>query len=135
MRRRPFNLPIRLVSACLIIILGISLAFVYSFKLLKGLDYFRIKEITIKEQDLPNQDIKTNDFSSLKGKSMFDINLNYAAGVFLEAYPNYSRVRLIRVFPDRLFVYFLKRKPIALVKLYKYFGLDEEGALFSLNTA
>jgi predicted RNA binding protein with dsRBD fold (UPF0201 family) len=36
----------------------------------------------------------------------------------------------VRLLPNRIFVYFIKRKPLALVKLYRYFYVDAENVLF-----
>ncbi|MDD2680381.1 MAG: cell division protein FtsQ/DivIB [Candidatus Omnitrophica bacterium] len=45
--------------------------------------------------------------------------------------PDCSRVRLARIIPNRIFVEFIKRRPIALIRLYRYFAVDADGVIFS----
>lgn len=94
-------------------------------KFLKSSDYFQIKEVVIKDNAVYN-------LSYLKGKNIFSIDLNKESEYILEKYPDYRNVRLIRVLPNRLFVDFVKRKPVALAKFYKYFAVDENGVFFPL---
>jgi hypothetical protein len=37
---------------------------------------------------------------------------------------------LARVIPDRIFAEFVRRKPLAFIKLYRYFAIDEDGVVF-----
>jgi hypothetical protein len=86
-------------------------------------DYFKIREIVGKKSDL-------TDLAYLKGKNIFSVDLRSESKYILESYPDYSKIKLVRVLPNRIFVDFIERQPIALVKLYRYFALDEEGTLF-----
>ncbi len=48
-------------------------------------------------------------------------------------YPSYKKIRVIRILPNRLFVDFIKRKPLAYIKLYRYFCVDEDMVLFDAS--
>lgn len=145
MQRRRINLslkPIKLLNPLqsfgkarhlfLKLILFIVFLFIISFaiaqatKALKKSNYFNIKDIII------NNAKKESDFSYLKGRNIFDINLTKESSLISELYPTYKKVRLIRVLPNRLFVDFIIRKPLAYVELYRYFCVDEDQVLFDL---
>ncbi|MCG8429923.1 MAG: hypothetical protein MJA29_01960 [Candidatus Omnitrophica bacterium] len=85
--------------------------------------YFRVREIIVRGGVKP-------DLLHLKGKNIFSIDMEKESGYLAESFPDYSRIRMVRVLPDRIFVDFMKRDPVALVKLYKDFALDDEGVLF-----
>ena len=119
-RRR---LPVKYIAVSIIILLAISLIMGYIWKVLKTSDYFRVKEIVLKEPDI-------SGLSYLKGKNIFSIDLKSESRDIIEVYPNYKKIRLVRVLPDRIFADFIKRNPVAFVKLYRYFALDEDGVLF-----
>lgn len=87
-------------------------------------DYFKVSAIIAR-------DAKSSDFSYLIGKNIFDIDLGKEARYLLQLYPDCNNVRLVRVLPNRIFVDFEKRKPAAVVRLYKYFIVDEDGVLLS----
>ena len=69
------------------------------------------------------------DLSYLKGRNIFSIDLEKESGYIQNFHPDYKKIKLVRVFPNRISVYFLKRQPAALVKLYKYFIMDKDGFL------
>lgn len=70
------------------------------------------------------------DLAYLKGENIFALDLNRESGYILEQNPAYRSVILVRIPPDRIFAYFIKRKPIALVKLYRFFSVDQDMVLF-----
>ncbi len=86
---------------------------------------FRINEIMSRDAD-------TADLSHLKGKNIFTVNLKEEAHRLSQEYPAYRKVRLIRIFPDRIYIDLIKRKPLAYVKLYRYFCVDEERVFFEV---
>ncbi len=115
-----------------VIILLIFFAFfillVYITNSLKRLSYFAVKEIIIKNQE-------PIDLSYLKGRNIFSLDLRRESSLVSAMYPAYKKTRLIRVLPDKLFLDFLVRKPIALVKSWKFLGMDETLSLFNVNLA
>lgn len=121
LRRSPLKAIILtiLISSVLLIVAG------HIWKLAKDSDYFKIQDIAIIGNDQA-------ELSYLKGRNIFGIDLRKDSAFILESYPEFKRVRLVKVLPNRIFVYFISRKPVALVKLYKYFAVDDEGTLFNL---
>ena len=114
----------RLIIAA-IIFLGVSFL-VYLKDILRNLVFFQIKDVVV------NSEAKT-DLSYLKGRNIFDLDLVKEAEYIATIYPGYKKIRLVRVLPNRLFVDFVKRKPKAIVQLYRYFNVDEELVLFDLR--
>lgn len=99
------------------------LALLYSFRSIKNSSLFQIDYIIADEKN-------TVDLSYLMGKNIFTIDLGKEANYIRGFHPNYYKIRLIRILPNRLFVAFVKRKPQALIKLYRDFGIDCDGILF-----
>lgn len=121
LKKRP-PLPSRLVFICVAVLLGIIFAAGYTWRAFRSSDYFKIRDVVCwHEQGI--------DLSYLKGKNIFAINLEKESRYIQSFHPDYKAIKLARVFPDRIFVYFLKRNPAALVKLYKNFIMDKEGVL------
>ena len=87
-------------------------------------DYFRVREV------IANQ-VSPIDLSYLKGKNIFGFSLAQESENIVRFCPDCSRVRLARIIPDRIFVEFVKRRPVAFIKFYRYFAVDAEGVIFS----
>jgi len=118
----------RLISklAALSVIIFLALFFIISYiwRHCKDSDYFRITQVVTKDAD-------SIDLNYLKDKNIFSINLERESRYIFESFPEYASVSLSRVLPNRIFVYFIKRRPAALIKLYKYFAVDDEGVIFN----
>jgi len=115
--------PFKLIAAIVVIIAIIITAGLIFAQYLKSLSFFTIKEIIVKDNN-------RIDLSYLKGKNIFNIDLSRESLYAWRMYPVYKRIRLIRVLPNRIYVDFAKRKPMALVKINnRYFAVDE-GAIF-----
>jgi hypothetical protein len=95
----------------------------YVIKVLKDSRYFKIKDIVVSETD-------AEYFSYLKNRNIFYVDLIEESRYISGIYPVYSKIRLIRVLPNRLFIDFIRRKAIAYIKLYRYFCVDEDSTLF-----
>ncbi|MHB8155628.1 MAG: cell division protein FtsQ/DivIB [Candidatus Omnitrophota bacterium] len=122
MRKQKFNLPIKTVSFLVIILLAFSFIIGYIWKVLTTADFFSVKTVYVRNSD--------HKFEYLKGRNIFSLNLsNEALGVFLSC-PDCRKVRFARILPNCVVVDFLKRKPVALVRFYKNFAIDEQGVLF-----
>jgi len=109
-----------------VIILAAFLVISYIYKSISESNYFDIKEIVAKG----NEKI---DLSYLKGKSIIKLDLSRESRKILDSCVDCSQVVLVRALPSRLYVGFIKRKPLALVKFYRYFAVDEQGVFFSVN--
>lgn len=115
--------PGRLIVIAAVILLAIFFILGYIWKTLKTSDYFRIKNIVTKDNALV-------DLAYLKGKNIFDVDLDAESRYISNFYPNFRSIKLSRVLPDRVYVIAAKRNAAALVKLYKNFAVDDEGLLF-----
>jgi hypothetical protein len=123
-KNKSAKIPVKLIAAIVIILLVLGCIMVYSWRSLSACNYFMVKDIIARDGSVEG-------LSYLRGKNIFSVDLKYEAARILQSCPEYNRVRLIRLLPDRLFVDFLKRKPLALVRLYRYFAVDWDGVLFS----
>jgi len=123
MKKRQLKLPFKAITVLAIIFLALAFIIGYSWRSLKNSDYFNVKEVASSEAN-------AIDLSYLKGKNIFNIDLMDESRDILSAYPDYKAIKVARVLPNRLFVSFIRRKPFALVKLYRYFAIDESGVFF-----
>lgn len=98
----------------------------YIVKGLKTLDYFKIKDVVIRGTDQV-------ELSYLKGRNIFVVDLQKESGYLSLNYPAYKKIKLIRILPSHLFVDFIRRKPLGIVKLYRYFCVDEDMVLFDVS--
>lgn len=123
MKKEKIKLSSRLIATVVLILLALGFILGYIWLSLTTSDYFKIKSIVTK-------DLSPDDFSYLLGKNIFSVDLKNESRHILQFYPESSKINLVRVLPDRLFVGSLKRKPIAIVKLNRYFALDNNGTFF-----
>lgn len=96
----------------------------------KKSDFFKVKEIIINGND----GAKIN-LDYLKGRGIFSIDLEKEEDAALRIYPVCKAIKLIKILPNRVFADFVMRKPLAYVRLYKYFYVDEDGILFDAPLA
>lgn len=122
MRKQKFNLPVKLISFLVIISLAFSFIIGYIWKVLTTAEFFAVKQVLVRNS--------INQFEYLKGRNIFDLNLSSEARNVLSKCPDCRKVRFTRILPNCIVVDFLKRKPVALVKFYKNFAIDEQGVLF-----
>lgn len=123
MRKRKVNFPVKPLILSLIILLALFLVLGYIWRTLTTADYFKVKDIVTKE-------VLSTDLSYLKGKNIFGLNLPKESMNIIRNCPDCSRVRLARILPNRIYVEFIRRKPLAFIKLYRYFAVDENGVIF-----
>lgn len=107
----------------IVFFLAASICLFYALKVVKGMDIFKVKEVIAEGADI-------GLFEHLKGRSIFSLDLNRERDRILRWRPDYKRVRLIRIFPNQIYVDFLKKEPLAYVKLYRNFMLDDNLTLF-----
>ncbi|MBM3246407.1 MAG: cell division protein FtsQ [Candidatus Omnitrophica bacterium] len=124
MRKTRFNFPVKLVIFAAVILAGVLFIYGSCAKFLRTCDYFKIKEIVFKEE-------RVADLSYLKGRNIFSVNVRSESEYITQHYPNFYKIRLVKVLPDRIFVDFVKRSPVAAIKLYRYFFVDKEGVIFT----
>lgn len=122
MKKRKFKLPVKIIIVLAIILLAISFIIGYIWKILTTSDFFAVKEVIVRNADV--------SLDYLKGKNIFSLDLASESGRVILTCPDCRKIRFTRIIPDRVFVDFIKRKPLALVKFYKDFAIDEQGILF-----
>ncbi len=125
MKRAAAGLPFKFIIGITVILLVIFLIIGYFILILKNLEYFKVKDIIVKGAD-------SADISYLKGRNTFTIDLQREQSRISQLYPVYKKIRLIRVLPNRLFVDFIKRNPVAFLKLYRYYCVDDDAVLFDI---
>lgn len=121
-KARVRNIPKKIIIIFVFIILFVA-SIIYLKDSLRSLDYFRVKDVVVDSEG-------RGDFSYLEGRNIFDIDITGEADYISQAYPGYKRIKLIRVLPNRIFIDFIKRKPLAILKLYRLFSIDDELVLF-----
>lgn len=125
-KRRPFKLFgffVKLGAASVIIFLANFFIISYIWRVLRHSDYFIIKEAVVRNAE-------NVDLSYLKGKNIFSIDLRKESGYILNSFPEYANVKMAKVLPERVFADFIKRIPVAFIKLYRYFAVDDAGVIF-----
>ncbi len=126
MTKHKINPPIKLAVLGIAIFIALIFIIGYLTVTLKNLDYFKIEDI------ITNKTQEALDFSYLSGRNIFGIDLNKESRYISQLYPVYENIRLFRLLPNRLFIGFTDRSPLAHVKLYRYFCVDSERVLFDL---
>lgn len=122
MKKQKFKLPIKIILILAIILLAISFIIGYILKVLTTSDLFAVKQVVVRSSGA--------SFDYLKGKNIFSLDLGFESQKALSGCPDCRKVRFARVLPNCIFVDFVKRHPVALVKFYKNFAIDEQGILF-----
>lgn len=107
----------------LIILLALCFVIGYIWRILTNSEYFQVKDIITKEES-------KLDLSYLKGKNIFNLDLPKESLNIIKGCPDCSRVRLARILPNRIYVEFIKRKPVAYIRLSNYLAVDESGIIF-----
>ncbi|MFA4842759.1 MAG: hypothetical protein WC658_02885, partial [Candidatus Omnitrophota bacterium] len=98
---------------------GLRKAFTHS-------DYFKVLEV-ITSAGVPK------NFTYLKGENIFSLDLRKESRYILQQNSLYRDVTLVKLLPNRIFIYFIPRESIALVKLYRTFSIDRDGFLFEAH--
>ncbi len=122
MRKPKYNRPVKLFIFLAVILLAIFLLIGYIWTVLTTSDFFNVKQVIVRNFDAP--------FDYLKGRNIFSLDLGSQSRRVFSNYPDCRLVRFSRILPDCIVVDFLKRQPVALVKFYKNFAVDEQGILF-----
>lgn len=115
--------PTTIVVGILIILLAISFVIGYIWNILKDSDYFLVREVVVRGNNA--------DFSYFKGRNINSLDLERESRNIAVSYPGFSRINIAKVLPGRVYVDFVERKPVAFIKLYRYFAVDESGMLFN----
>jgi hypothetical protein len=123
MKKRKFKLPLKIIILPVIILLAISLLLGYIWEVLITSDFFAVKQIFVRNSEA--------SFDYLKGRNIFKLDLNNESQRALAKCADCRKVRFLRILPNCVIVDFLRRQPVALVKFYKIYSVDQDGVFFS----
>ena len=123
MKKKKFKLPLMLIVILAIILLDFSLLLGYIWKVLTTSDFFAVKRVLVRNS--------SESFEQLKGRNIFNLNLNNESVRALLNCSDCRRVRFVKILPNCVIVDFVKRQPVALVKFYKIYAIDEQGVFFN----
>ncbi len=123
MKRFKLNSVIRPAIVILIIFVALFLLARFIGQIFMNSVYFKIKEIKVSQSNVM-------DLSYLEGQNIFSSDLKKESRYISESHPHYRQIRIVRILPDCLYVHFISRKPLASVKLYRYFYVDDDLVLF-----
>jgi Cell division protein FtsQ len=123
MRKQKFKFPLAFIVILTIILLAISLLIGYIWKVLVTSEFFAVKQVLVRNS--------SESFEYLKGRNIFSLNLTRESVKALLNCSDCRKVRFLRILPNCIFVDFLKRHPVALVKFYKNYAIDQQGVFFN----
>ena len=134
MKKHKFKFPFAQITGVALVFLLLTFTALLINSAIVKLPCFLIKEVLsqkVGEGDL--SPFRVIDLTYLKGKNIFFVNLPQECRRTLQLYPSCKDVRIIKVIPDRLYVDFIMRKPVAIAKLHRNFYVDDEGVLFDMQ--
>ena len=123
-----------LTIGIVIVFLAVTLVLVKAF--LYRSDYFRLKEVEIKDTFLDQrglQAINTYILNSSRGRNVFTINLKSIDRYLQASFPDAKSIAVRIALPDKIIVKIKFRKAVALVRSGRLYAVDEDG--FVLPTA
>ncbi len=95
----------------------------------KGSEHFFVKEVWISPS---LRFINARELSKLKGKSMFAVDLKAIRRQLQSQYPEVDQLRIIRKFPDKIWIVAKRRAPFAFIAAnHNRMILDENGVVLS----
>jgi len=122
------------VTACFVTTVILLVAALISIAAVKNLGFFKVKDIYIRERntavlqptplELPTG--QHLDLSYLIGRNIFDVDLKKEAAHIGFAVTSFRKVKLIRILPNKIFVEYVLRKPVAYVKVGKYYSVSDD---------
>ena len=118
-KKRSSRLPVRIISVSILCLAGIFFLLIFSVRYLTTSDYFKIK-----------------DSDYFAGQNIFKVifrnKLQKEAKRLLHLYPDYKRIILRSLLPDKITADFMPHEAVALLRLSDDFYVNEEGVLFHL---
>lgn len=127
-KKRKLN--VRLLGFFVALFLAVIFALGILRNLAENLSYFKVRDVLVR-QNFKYAAPASLDVSYLKGKNIFALDLDRESRYLGQVYPNYKRVRLFRLFPNRLFADFVTRRPVAYIKLYRTFYVSDDLVIFA----
>ncbi|MFH0753158.1 MAG: hypothetical protein V2A70_01165 [Candidatus Omnitrophota bacterium] len=105
---------IRIVGLVCIFLLGAALLMMGALAFLRSSALFVVRDISLAESLQP---LEVQELLKLKGQNIFDVDLARVEAKIRLKYPQLSGLRVMRRFPDQLYVTAIRRDPFAWVVL------------------
>lgn len=113
-----------LFSLAAVLAVGFFLVARFAFSALFRSEGFTVTNILTKEDN-------ADHFEYLKGRSIFGIDISRESAYLANVYPQFRTIEIYRMFPNTLFIDFVRRRPIAAIKLAQgYYYIDENLIVF-----
>ena len=109
-----------LIFCCFILLVGLGYAVYVS-------GVFKATEADIKSNIPLGRSLRER----IKGKSLFDLDINSISSTLLKAHPEYKEVYVYRVFPCSLKIEVVKRIPFAQIKGRRFYPVDAQAIILS----
>jgi cell division septal protein FtsQ len=132
MKKRKFKAPVKPLAWLVVIALAVFFVFIAFSRVARNSSLFVIRDIVIRQD---NAATGKADLSFLLGRNLIFIDLEAEERKIAGFYPGCQKVKLVRVLPDRLVAYFISRQPVAMIKLNRYFFVDQAAVLFEIPAA
>lgn len=133
-RLKSQNSSLAALKYTVIIVFVLSAVIFINFKtveIARNAELFKVKEI-VKSPSL--QYIHSAQLDSVIGHSIFAVNLAAIQNYLRSQYPEIERLRVVRSFPNRIYVAAQKRDPIAVLALGKaQFLVDRKGVVLAVD--
>lgn len=97
----------------------------------RGPGFFRIKNIEL--TPFEKASLRRDMEHSLKGNSIFSVDLDKLRNKMLSVYPEFRDVRVYKQFPDTIKVVLEKRRPFFQIKCAEYYVIDRQFRLMSIK--
>ena len=105
---------IRVIGLFCICLLGVALVVMGVTAYLRSSSLFVVHDISLAES---LQALEIPELAKLKGQNIFDVDLSKVEARVRLKYPQLSNLRVMRRFPDQIFVFAVRRDPFAFVAL------------------
>ncbi|MFO8053273.1 MAG: cell division protein FtsQ/DivIB [Candidatus Omnitrophota bacterium] len=100
--------------------------------LLAGYQIYRAGFFRVDQESLrSNVDIDKSFINKIKGKSIFDLNLDKLYAYLMRKYPEYKEIKILKKFPNFVEIEMKKRKPIAQIRAKNFYLIDKDGVIIS----
>jgi len=124
-----FNKYFRFAIVGISIIFGLFFAFKAGSHRIKDLNQFKIKKIVV---DRSVSFVKSRTLRNLKGKSIFKVDIKSIQRKLRGQYPQVAHLKVVKIFPDQIYVTAQKRDAIAQAILRNHnVMIDHEGVILA----
>ncbi|MCF7888289.1 MAG: cell division protein FtsQ/DivIB [Candidatus Omnitrophica bacterium] len=110
----------------IIVSLVIGIILLGGYRIYKA-DFFKITEKNLQS----SINIDKSFMNKIKGKSIFNLNLDNLHAYLTQQYPEYKEIKIIKKFPNFIKVEMKERRPIAQIRAKNFYLIDKKGVIIS----